>query len=154
MGTARDAGWRVTVHAGESAGPESIWQAVQELGADRIGHGVAARDDEELMDVLAEKGIGIEANLTSNVQTSTVPDYASHPMRKFLERGMLATLNTDDPGISGIDLPYEYEIAAPAAGLTDDQIRTAQANALKVAFIDDAERAALAGRAIGRAKQK
>lgn len=153
MHAARDAGWHVTVHAGESAGPESVWQAVQELGADRIGHGVAARDDEELMDVLAEKGIGIEANLTSNVQTSTVPDYASHPMRKFLERGMLATLNTDDPGVSGIDLPYEYEVAAPAAGLTDDQIRTAQANALKVAFIDNAERAALAGRAIGRAKQ-
>jgi adenosine deaminase len=141
---ARDAGWQITVHAGEAAGPESIWQALRELGASRIGHGVTAAQDPALMDYLAEHGIGIETNLTSNVQTRTVPDYASHPAREFLERGILVTLNTDDPGISGIDLRYEYEIAAPRAGLTPEQIRQAQRNALAVAFLSSAEREALA----------
>jgi adenosine deaminase len=132
---ARDQGLAITVHAGEAAGPESIWQAVRELGATRLGHAVTATQDPELLDFLAEHRIGIETNLTSNVQTSTVPDYASHPARIFLERGILVTLNTDDPGISAIDLPYEYEVAAPAAGLTQEQIRRAQRNALEVAFL-------------------
>ena len=137
---ARDAGWQITAHAGESVGPQSIWQAVDGLGASRIGHGVSAIRDSVLMDYLAEKCIGIEANLTSNVQTMTVPDLASHPMKAFLERGLLATLNTDDPGISAIDLPYEFEVAAPAAGLSIEQIHQAQRNALEVAFISKQEK--------------
>ncbi len=140
---ARDAGWRITVHAGESAGPESIWQAVNGLGAQRIGHAVSAAQDPALMDFLAERRIGIEANLTSNLQTTTVPDLASHPMKTFLEHGLLATLNTDDPGISAIDLAYEYNVAAPAAGLTPEQIRQAQRNALEVAFLSPMEKEAL-----------
>ncbi len=143
----RAAGWRVTVHSGEAAGPQSIWQAIQELGAERIGHAVRAPEDPLLMDYLAEHGIGIESNLTSNVQTSTVASYASHPLKLFLEHGLLATLNTDDPGISAIDLHYEYEVAAPAAGLSAAQIRQAQENALKVAFISGEEKEALAAKA-------
>ncbi len=140
---ARDVGWHITVHAGEAAGPESVWQAIRDLGAERIGHAVRAADDPKLLDYMAEHSIGIEANLTSNVQTSTVPDYASHPLRLFLARGLLATINTDDPGISGIDLPYEYNVAAVQAGLSDDQIRQAQRNALQVAFLSPAEKEAL-----------
>lgn len=140
---ARQAGWQITIHAGESAGPESIWQAVRDLGAARIGHGVSAVDDPALMDYLADKRIGIEANLTSNLQTMTVSTLADHPMKTFLEHGLLATLNTDDPGISAIDLPYEYEIAAPAAGLSIEQIHQAQRNALEVAFISDPEKTEL-----------
>lgn len=140
---AREAGLRITVHAGESAGPESIWQAIRDLGAERIGHAIHAVEDRDLLDYMAQQHIGIEANLTSNLQTSTVPDYATHPLRQFLQLGLLATINTDDPGISGIDLPYEYEVAAPAAGLTQKQIRTAQLNALKVAFLTPAEKDAL-----------
>jgi adenosine deaminase len=92
---------------------------------------------------MAEHKIGIEANLTSNVQTSTVPDYASHPLRRFLELGLLATINSDDPGISGITLRYEYETAAPAAGLTPAQIRQAQRNAVEVAFLSEGEKRGL-----------
>lgn len=136
----RDAGWGITIHAGEAAGPESVWQAVRQLGAQRIGHGVHAIEDPALIDYLAQQRTGIEANLTSNVQTSTVPDYPSHPLRIFLERGLLATINTDDPGVSAITLPYEYEFAAPAAGLTPEQIRQAQRNALEVAFIPAEEK--------------
>ena len=137
---ARDAGWQVTVHAGEAAGPESVWTAVRELGAVRIGHAVRAAEDPALLDYLLEHQIGVEANLTSNVQTSTVSDYAAHPLREFLARGLLATINTDDPGISAIDLPYEYNVAAPQAGLTPEAIRQAQRNALTVAFLAEAEK--------------
>jgi adenosine deaminase len=98
------------------------------------------------LDYMVEHQIGIESNLTSNVQTSTVPDYASHPLRGFLERGLLATINTDNPGISGIDLRHEYEVAAPAAGLTAEHTHQAQRNALAVAFLAAYEREALIAR--------
>jgi adenosine deaminase len=139
---ARQAGWRVTVHAGEIDGPTSIWQALEDLGADRIGHAVRSVDDSALIDAFRERKIGIEANLTSNVQTSTVAEYAVHPMKFFLENGLLAALCTDDPGISRIDLAYEYEVAAPAAGLDPHLIRQAQENALTISFLsqDDKDR--------------
>jgi adenosine deaminase len=141
---ARQVGWRVTAHAGEAAGAESVWQAIRELGATRIGHAVHAPEDPALIAYMAEHRIGVEANLTSNVQTSTVTGYANHPLKYFLEQGILASINTDDPGISGIDLTYEYEVAAPAAGLSLEQIHQAQRNALEIAFLSAAEKQALA----------
>ncbi|MFH7826148.1 adenosine deaminase [Kluyvera chengduensis] len=146
---ARDAGWRITVHAGEAAGPESIWQAIRDLGAERIGHGVKAVQDPALMDFLAEKRIGIESCLTSNIQTSTVPSLAQHPLKTFLEHGVLASINTDDPAVQGIDIQHEYHTAAPAAGLSKEQIRQAQINGLEMAFLTIAEKQAL----IARVKQ-
>lgn len=140
---ARDNGWQITVHAGESAGAQSVWQALLELGASRIGHAVHAVEDPALMDYLAKQRIGIECNLTSNVQTSTVKNYPSHPIKQFLEHGILATINTDDPGISGIDLAYEYEVAASAVGLSELQIRQAQINALEVSFLTSEAKEAL-----------
>jgi len=137
------AGWHITVHAGEEDGPDSIWQAIEELGAERIGHGVSAIQDPLLMDYLVEHRIGVESNLTSNLQTRVVDSYQDHPLRKFLEAGILATINTDDPGISAIDLHFEYEQAAPAAGLSEELITRAQRNALEVAFISPEERAGL-----------
>ncbi len=137
---AHDAGWQVTVHAGESDSAQSIWVALKELGAQRIGHAVTAVGDAALMDYMAQHEIGVECNLTSNVQTSTVADYASHPLLNFLEHGVLATINTDDPAISGIDLRYEYQVAAPAAGLDRQQIQKAQWNALQVAFLSTEEK--------------
>lgn len=143
---ARQAGWHITVHAGEGGGPENVWQAIHELGATRIGHAVRAAEDPALLEHMRVNGIGIEANLTSNVQTSTVPDFISHPLKHFLEAGLLATINTDDPGISAITLPHEYAVAAPAAGLSPQQIRQAQANALTIAFLTEQERAELAAK--------
>lgn len=140
---ARDAGWHITVHAGEAAGPESIWQAIRELGAERIGHGVKAIEDPALMDFLAEFGIGIESCLTSNIQTSTVASLDKHPLASFLDHGVLATINTDDPAVQGIDIVHEYTVAAPSAGLSAAQIRTAQENGLKIAFLSEAEKQAL-----------
>lgn len=140
---AREAGWKATVHAGESSGPTSIWQALDQLEAVRIGHAVSALQDRRLLETMQERRIGIECNLTSNVQTSTVPDYASHPLRRFLEEGLLATINSDDPGISGIDLPYEFEFAAPAAGLSSTMIEQAKVNALEVAFLTEEQKASI-----------
>lgn len=143
---ARDAGLRITVHAGEAAGAESIWQAIRELGAERIGHGVKAVEDPALMDFMAKHGIGVESCLTSNIQTSTVASLAHHPLKTFLEHGILATINTDDPAVQGIEIGHEYQIAAPAAGLSQAQIRTAQENGLKIAFLSEAEKARVRAR--------
>ena len=142
----RDAGWRITVHAGEAGGPQSVWDAIQLLGAERIGHGVRALEDPKLADYLAEKRVPIEANLTSNVHTSTVANLDSHPLRDMLARGLVCSINTDDPGVSGIDLRHEYEVAATAAGLTREQIHQAQINALETAFLSKEERTALRAR--------
>jgi adenosine deaminase len=139
----RDAGWAITVHAGEAGGAASVWAALQQLGATRIGHGIRAIDDPKLMNHLWERRIGLEVNITSNVQTNTVPGFAAHPMKQFLGRGLLATINTDDPVISAIDLRHEFEVAAPAAGLTTAEITQAQRNALEIAFLSPAEKEGL-----------
>lgn len=137
---AHDVGWHITIHAGESVGPESVWQAIRLLGAERIGHAIHAVDDPALLDYLADNKIGIESCLTSNVQTSCVANYSSHPLKLFLGHGICATINTDDPGISAITLPYEYNVAAPLAGLSLEQIHNAQRNALEVAFLSNDEK--------------
>ena len=139
----RDAGWRITIHAGEAGGAQSVWDAVKLLGAERIGHCTRALEDPALVDFLLDKQIPIEANLTSNVHTSTVPDLAAHPLKQMLARGLIASINSDDPGISAIDLRHEFEVAAPAAGLSREQIRRAQLNALDTAFLSDDEKRAL-----------
>jgi adenosine deaminase len=133
---ARDAGWPVTVHAGEAAGPENVWSAIRDLGAVRIGHGVRAMEDPALVSHMAEHRIGIEANLTSNVQTTTVAGFAAHPVRRMLAAGIPVNLNTDDPTISGsITLRHEHEVAAVAAGMTADEIARTRAHAIDMAFV-------------------
>ncbi|HVU25936.1 MAG TPA: adenosine deaminase [Opitutus sp.] len=136
----RDAGWQITVHAGEAAGAHNVRYAIEHLGATRIGHGIRAVEDPELLKMIRERGIGLEVNLTSNIQTGVVPNLAAHPLRDFLESGLLASINTDDPVISGIDLAYEFEVAAPAAGITPALARRAQENALATAFLSAVER--------------
>jgi adenosine deaminase len=140
---ARDAGWAITVHAGEAAPAASIWSALRVLGATRIGHCTRAVDDPALMEYLAEHRIGVEANLTSNVQTGAVASYADHPLETFLAHGILASLNTDNPIISGIDWPHEVTVAAPAAGLNEREIAQAMRNALEIAFLSQLEKDAL-----------
>jgi adenosine deaminase len=140
---ARDAGLQVTVHAGEVDGPESVWAAIRELGATRIGHGIHSLQDPALVDYLCEHRIGLEVAITSNIHVGTVDTYANHPAREILGRGIVANLNTDDPAISGIDLRHEYEEAAARAGLTADMTRQAQRNALEMAFLSSEEKRGL-----------
>ena len=140
---ARAAGLHITVHAGEADGPASVRQAIEQLGAERIGHGVRAIEDKSVMALIAERGIAIESCPTSNVQTSTVPSYAAHPLPQFLRRGLCVTLASDDPGISAIDLPHEYRVARDELGLSPSELRQLQLNGVRAAFLSDAERRAL-----------
>jgi adenosine deaminase len=140
---AREAGLRTIAHAGEAAGAESVRQAVLGLGAERIGHGVRAVEDPAVLDLLEERGICLEVCPTSNVQTSTVPDLRSHPLPALLRRGLRVTLNTDDPSISGIDLPHEYRVAREDLGLSEDEVRRLQRNVVEAAFLTPEERSAL-----------
>jgi adenosine deaminase len=132
---ARAAGLHVTAHAGEAAGPESVRQAVEELGAERLGHAVRAVEDPTLLDLLAQRGVAVESCLTSNLQTLTVRTLAEHPLPLFLRRGIRVTLNTDDPIISGIDLPHEYGLLQRGLGLTAQEVRQVQLNGLEAAFL-------------------
>jgi len=134
------------LHAGEVDGPASVWSAIRDLGATRIGHGIHALEDPALVEFLVEKRIGLEIAITSNIQVGIVADYADHPVKKILESGIVANLNTDDPAISGIDLRHEFDVAAPRAGLTPAHIRQAQLNALEMAFLPADEKRALQAR--------
>lgn len=140
---ARAAGLRITVHAGEADGAASVRQAIEELGAERIGHGVRAIDDPAVLRLIGERGVAIESCPTSNLQTSTVPSYAAHPLPTFLRAGLLVTLASDDPGISAIDLPYEYRVARDQLGLTPAELRQLQLNGVHAAFLSEAAKDAL-----------
>jgi len=137
---ARDSGLQITAHAGEAAGAEAIWYAIEQLGANRIGHGVKAIEDPKLMDYLAQHQIGIESCPTSNIQTSTVASYQVHPIKQFLKHGLLVSLNTDDPGVSDIEIGYEYNQAAKLIGLTDSELLQLQQNGLKMAYLSPQEK--------------
>lgn len=138
-----DAGLQVSVHAGEADGPHSVWSAIRDLGATRIGHGFRAIEDPALVDYLAKHEIGLEVCPTSNLHTSTVENYASHPIKSLADRGVKFCLNTDDPGISAIDIKHEYEIAAPALGLSPEQVHQSQRDGLEMAFLSAEEKSAL-----------
>lgn len=142
---AREAGLRLVAHAGEAAGAESVRQAVLGLGAERIGHGIRALEDPEVIELLLDRDIPLEVCPTSNLQTSTVQSYGSHPLPEMLRQGLAVTLNTDDPSISGIDLAHEYRIAQEELGLSDDDLRRMQENAVAAAFLSSEERQELLG---------
>ncbi|MCS7316297.1 MAG: adenosine deaminase [Bryobacterales bacterium] len=130
---ARREGLHLTVHAGETGGPDSVRRAI-ELGAERIGHGVRAVEDPSLVRLLAERGIPLEICLSSNAATGAVRDLAAHPLREFLRAGVPVTLNTDDPGLFGTTLSAEYELAARVFGLGEAEIGQIAANAFRYAF--------------------
>lgn len=139
----RDAGLHVTIHAGEADGAQSVWSAIQDLGAERIGHGFRAIEDPALVDYLVDKGIGLESCPTSNLHISAVENYASHPIKQLADQGVRFCLNTDDPGISAIDISHEYNIAAAAVGLTSEQVHQSQVDALEMAFLSKEEKSDL-----------
>lgn len=140
---ARDAGLQITVHAGEADGPKSIWNAIELLGATRIGHGVAATQDPKLMDYLAKHQIAIESCPTSNYQTATVSDLTKHPLRTFLQHDVLVCLNTDDPAVSNITLAHEYQVAKEVIGLSQQELEIVQLNGVKACFLSEQEKQAL-----------
>ncbi len=131
---AREAGLRLTAHAGESTGPQSIWSAIN-IGAERIGHALSAQHDAELLEVLAERQIPLELNVTSNLRTGCCPRLEEHPIKDYFEDGLMVTLNSDDPPMFGSNLLEEYTLAYERFGFTLEQMRELAANSIEASFL-------------------
>ncbi|MCH9647372.1 MAG: adenosine deaminase [Deltaproteobacteria bacterium] len=125
----------VTVHAGEAAGPESVWEALELLAAERIGHGIRAFEDPELVRHFLEKEICLEMCPTSNWVTRAVPSLAQHPLKQALEAGIAATISTDDPSIFGVSLDDEIQVARQAIGLSESQVQLSFEHAARSTFL-------------------
>jgi aminodeoxyfutalosine deaminase len=129
-----DHGLRLTAHAGETAGPESIWGALN-LRAERVGHGLTAYQDSDLMQELAHRQIPIEVCVTSNVKTGVCPNLGDHPVKRYFDEGLMVTLNTDDPAMFGISLAREYQMVQENFGFTDEHLRELARNSFEAAFL-------------------
>ena len=137
---ARSEGLRTTVHAGETVGPESVWSAVRELKAGRIGHALRATEDPALVAYLAEKQIPVEACISSNVLTGCCPSAAEHTARKLFDAGVLVTLNTDDPDMFRTSLVREYEVAKKTLGFGNDELRKLALNSFRASFLPESHK--------------
>ena len=131
---AKAARLHLTCHAGESTGPESIWSAIN-IGAERIGHALSAAEDQDLVDVLAERQIPLELNITSNLRTGCCPALLEHPVRRYFEEGLMVTLNSDDPPFFGANLLDEYILAHEQFEFPLDQLRELAANSVEASFL-------------------
>lgn len=134
---AKDHGLRLTAHAGESSGPRSILGALDALRAERIGHGLTAYQDCELMARLAESRVPIEVCLSSNLRTGCCAAAEQHPLKTYYDRGLMVTLNTDDPAMFETSLCREYEIAQETFGFTNEQLRELAMNSLRASFLSE-----------------
>ncbi|WP_405488330.1 adenosine deaminase [Streptomyces sp. NBC_00096] len=138
---ARAAGLHSVPHAGETTGPETIWDAIRDLGAERIGHGTSATQDPELLAYLAEHRIALEVCPTSNIATRAVADLDLHPVREMVAAGVLVTINSDDPPMFGSDLNNEYAVAARLLDLDELGLAQLAKNAVEASFLDPAGKA-------------
>ncbi len=124
-----------TAHAGETTSPESIWGALN-LGAERLGHGLSAAQDPELLEELAHRQIPVEICITSNILTGACPKLEDHPVRRYFDQGLMLTLNTDDPAMFRTSLSREYAIAQKTFGFTEEQLRELARNSFEASFLD------------------
>ncbi len=143
---AREAGLRLTAHAGEWGGARSMRDAIEHLKVERIGHGVAAIDDPELVKYLAASGIVLEVCPGSNVALGVYPSISAHPIAKLRDAGVKVTVSTDDPPFFHTDMTHEYEMLAQAFGWTEVDFAALNRVALDAAFCDDPTRARIAAR--------
>jgi len=143
---AKAAGLRLTAHAGETGGRESgaasIWSAIN-IGAERIGHALAAQYDAELLEVLATRQIPLELNVTSNIRTGCCAGFEEHPIRDYFDAGLMVTINSDDPPMFGSNLLEEYILAHDRFGFTLEQLRELAANAVEASFLPPERKLAL-----------
>lgn len=130
-------------HAGETMGPESVWGALRQLQADRIGHGVRASEDPELLDYLRERQIPLEINPTSNACLGIYPDLADHPFRRLDEMGLLVTVNSDDPPLFNTNLQQEYVVLAERFGYDAAGLARIARNAFAVTGLEAERKAEL-----------
>ena len=134
------AGLRLTNHAGETTGPEAIWEALG-IGSERIGHAHSAVNDPALLEELRGRNIPLELNPTSNVRTGVCPSFASHPLRRTFDAGLLVTLNSDDPAFFGSDLANEYLLAHTEQGFTREELRQLAPNPIRASFLPESVKA-------------
>lgn len=120
---ARQLGFHTSAHAGEAAGPASVWGVINSLKVERIGHGTRAIEDEHLVDYIAEHRIPIEICVMSNVKTRVVDSIGEHPVRYYFDRGIPISINTDDPKMFGNSLAREYQVLETEFGFSHDEIR-------------------------------
>ncbi|MEV0964621.1 adenosine deaminase [Streptomyces sp. NPDC049910] len=139
------AGLRSVPHAGETTGPQTVWDALNDLRAERIGHGTSAPRDPELLAHLAERRIPLEVCPTSNIATRAVATLDEHPIREMVAAGVLVTVNSDDPPMFGTDLNNEYAVAARLLDLDERGVAALAGNAVEASFLDPAGKARLAG---------
>ena len=140
----RQSGLHLTVHAGEWGPAENVREAIEDLGAERIGHGVRVMDDPNVVSVARERGTVFEVCMTSNTQTGVVADLQKHPLPKMVQGGLSVTINTDDPGISRITLTDEYRVALEQMGMPTEALSRCVLTAVEASFLPAAERGALA----------
>ena len=149
---ARELGLHTVAHAGEACGPESIRDAVELLGAERIGHGLTAIRDAGVMALLRERKIPVEVCPTSNVSTGLIARFEDHPLPKFLEEGLVVTLNSDDPAMFGTSLEEEYRQAARCFGFSRETLAGFCLNAVHASFLSEVEKHTLQERLLKFAK--
>lgn len=149
---ARAAGLHSVPHAGETTGPETIWAALDELGAERIGHGTSALRDPALVERLRADRIPLEVCPSSNVATGQVPDLAAHPLPRMIEAGLTVTLNSDDPPMFGTSLGEEYRRVAATYGFGVTELADLAAATVRASFLDDAGKSVLLGEIAAAAK--
>ena len=142
---AREMGFRTTAHAGEAAGPPSVWGAIHELGVERIGHGARSGEDETLLDYLVEHQIPLELCPISNIKTGVIDSIEQHPVRRYFDKGVLLTINTDDPMMFGNSLVDEYRALIEVHGFTKDDVKTLILNAVKASWLSDERKEQLVG---------
>ncbi len=140
---AKQAGLGLSVHAGEWSGPENVAEAIVELKADRIGHGVRVMEDSLVVDLARETRTPFEVCITSNFQSGVVADLAAHPLGSMLAAGLNATINTDDPRISQITLSNEYRVASETLGLPLSTLKECTLASARAAFLPPEGRQAL-----------
>jgi aminodeoxyfutalosine deaminase len=133
-GYAEDNGLRLTAHAGETGPPESIWGALN-LHAERIGHGLSAAQDADLIEELGQRQIPVELCITSNLRTGVCKSAAEHPAKAYFDQGVMITLNTDDPALFGTTLSREYQLAQDTFGFTDEHLRELARNSFEASFL-------------------
>ncbi|MBP9706554.1 MAG: adenosine deaminase [Oligoflexales bacterium] len=137
---AKDFGFKTTAHAGEFVGPESIWQAINHLKVDRLGHALCVLEDESLINYLQIKKIGLELCPYSNYRSSALKQQEVHPLKKMLDLDLLVTLNSDDPLMFGHSLNQEYQFAQDHLLLTKNDFAVLLNNSLKVSWLSNADK--------------
>lgn len=130
---AKQAGLHLTAHAGETSNAENVWEALS-LGVERIGHGIRAVEDPQLVAELARREVPLEISLTSNVRTGAAPSYAAHPALALFRAGVPIVLNTDDPALFRTTLAREFRHAREKCGFSEEELQTIQQNAFRFAF--------------------